>query len=143
MRTVVAVALCAVLAALAAIHFYWAAGGRVALAGAVPSDGEEPLFRPGRGMTAVVGVALVAAAGVVALRGGLLSWPVPSWLPVVGTWVLALVFAARALGDFRYVGFFKTERGTLFALRDTRVYSPLCAVLSLLAAALNLVGSER
>jgi hypothetical protein len=37
---------------------------------------------------------------------------------------------ARAVGDFRYVGFFKRVRDSRFATLDTRVYSPLCFVLA-------------
>ena len=35
----------------------------------------------------------------------------------------------RAIGDFKYVGFFKQRRGTRFALLDTRFYSPLALAL--------------
>ena len=40
------------------------------------------------------------------------------------------MFAARAIGERRYVGFFKRVRTTEFAWWDTRVYSPLCAGIS-------------
>lgn len=139
--TAVAALLCVVFGALALIHFYWAAGGRVALAGAVPSEDDRLIFQPGRRITALVGCLLVAAAWIVALRAGLLPSPLPEWLPVLGTWALALAFAARAIGEFRYVGFFKRVRGTLFARRDSLVYSPLCAVVAVLAALLNLVAA--
>jgi len=46
---------------------------------------------------------------------------------------MAVVFAARAVGDFKYVGFFKSIKGTTFALWDTRVYSPLNVVVAALA----------
>jgi hypothetical protein len=39
--------------------------------------------------------------------------------------VLAALFGARAIGERRYVGFFKRVRGTAFAWWDTRVFSPL------------------
>lgn len=48
--------------------------------------------------------------------------------------MLALVFFARGVGDFRYVGFFKSIKGSLFAMRDTYVYSPLCMVLAAMIA---------
>ncbi|WP_205190355.1 DUF3995 domain-containing protein, partial [Burkholderia sp. LMG 13014] len=49
---------------------------------------------------------------------------------------LALIFAVRAVGDFRYVGFFKRIRGSRFARMDTLYYSPLCAALSLSIASM-------
>jgi len=42
-----------------------------------------------------------------------------------------LVLLARAVGDFKYVGFFKTVRASRFAVLDTWFYSPLCALLAL------------
>ena len=42
---------------------------------------------------------------------------------------MALVFLARAVGDFPLVGFFKPDNGTAFATWDTWLYSPLCVVL--------------
>ncbi len=37
----------------------------------------------------------------------------------------SLAFIARAIGDFRYVGFFKRKRGTLFSYWDDRLFSPI------------------
>jgi hypothetical protein len=37
--------------------------------------------------------------------------------------------ALRALGEFRYIGFFKRVRGTPFARMDSRYYSPLALLL--------------
>ncbi len=44
---------------------------------------------------------------------------------------LALVLLLRAVGDFRYVGFFKSVGGTRFATMDTWCYSPVCLALSI------------
>ena len=38
---------------------------------------------------------------------------------------------ARAIGEFRYVGFFKRVVGSRFATLDTFVYSPLCLALAI------------
>ena len=46
---------------------------------------------------------------------------------------MAAVFAIRAIGEFRYCGFFKKIRNSEFAYWDTRIYSPLCVVMSALA----------
>ena len=40
--------------------------------------------------------------------------------------VLAVILAARAVGDLGLVGFFKTRGDGSFAKLDTLVYSPLC-----------------
>ena len=58
----VAATLCVLLGALALLHFYWAAGGRLALQGAVPSADGRPLFEPGPWASLAVGGALSALA---------------------------------------------------------------------------------
>lgn len=137
---VLACILCLVFALLAALHLYWAAGGQLALPGAVPTVRDRRVFEPGALFAIGVATALAAAAIVSAERAGLLSLGLPGWLSRLGTWQLALTFAARAIGDFRYVGFFKRVRGTLFARRDSLVYSPLCVVISALATGLALLA---
>jgi len=137
---VVAAFLCLVFAALALLHLYWAAGGPRAAQGAVPTVGDRPLFSPGPPATLAVAGGLIAAAAISAVRGGLLSLALPAWLSHLGTWVLVLAFAFRAVGEFRYVGFFKRVRGTVFARRDTLIYSPLCAFISALAAGLAVLA---
>lgn len=132
--------LCLVFAVLAALHFYWAAGGRFAMQGVVPTARDQPLFEAGLFGAAAVGCALVAAAAVSALRGGLLPLDLPAWFSRAGTWALVLVFAVRAIGEFRYVGLFKRVRGTLFARLDSLVYSPLCLLISALALALAVLA---
>jgi len=130
-----ALLLVAIFVVLAVLHFHWALGGRFAFEGVVPSVEGTPLFVPGPGASAAVGCALLAAALVVAWRAGLAPLlGVPVWIPRLGIWVLVIVFTARAIGDFRWVGFFKRHREGLFARRDTRIYSPLCVFLAALAA---------
>jgi hypothetical protein len=55
---------------------------------------------------------------------------------------LALGLLARAVGDFKYVGFSKRVRGTPFARLDTWIYSPLCLLLAL-GVALVALGSNH
>jgi hypothetical protein len=85
----------------------------------------------------VVAAILLACALLIAALAGWVSLPVPqAWLPWAG-YALAFAFFARAIGEFRLVGFFKKIRGTTFARRDTLYYSPLC--LGLAAGVLILV----
>lgn len=126
----VAHTLTAVFVALALLHFYWAVAGGADPGGFVPTDGNRPVFTPGPLTTAAVGVGLLTAALVVTCRAGGFATGLPRWLAQLGTWAIALLFAARAVGDFRYVGFFKRLRGSRFALRDTWIFSPLCVAIA-------------
>jgi hypothetical protein len=123
----------AVLFALATLHVYWAAGGRWGSDVAVPGRGGEPLFTPGPSATLVVGALLGAAALVLLGRLGVWGAWLPRWPFALGTWTLVAVFGARVVGDLRWVGLFKSVRGTAFARWDTWLYVPLCALLALAA----------
>ena len=136
MQLVLAAALIAIFLGLALLHLHWAFGGRLAIEGAVPTEAGRPLFSPGPAACVTVAFALLAAAAVAGNRAGLLVPDAPDWISRLGIWIVALVFAARAVGDFRYVGLFKRVRGSLFAKRDSRIYVPLCGLISLLATGL-------
>jgi hypothetical protein len=124
-----------ILCVLASIHLYWAAGGTAGKSAAVPSQNGKPIFSPSAMATAMVGIALFGVAIIVmvtafGLRGHTFVMPLR-----IGTSLIGLAFAGRAIGDFRYVGFCKRVRDSAFAYRDTYVYSPLCLVLALLIGA--------
>lgn len=120
------------LAAIGALHIYWALGGTAGIVRAVvPEVGGRPAFTPGPALTLAVAALLEIAAALVALQGKLFAiGGLPSALTRVGALGVAVVLAARGVGDFRLVGLFKRVRGTRFARLDSRVYTPLCFALA-------------
>ena len=100
-------------------------------AGAVPMTEGKPLFQPSGRATVAVGVVLLLFALLVAGTSGLLPLGVPAWLLRWLCYALALGLLARAVGEFKYVGFFKRVVGSRFATLDTFVYSPLCLALAM------------
>jgi hypothetical protein len=117
---------------LSAIHIYWLLGGRVGTAAVIPSRGAEVLFRPRNIATATVAVALALAGGFVLELGEVIQrFVFVDWLYKYGGWFLSAVFILRAIGDFRLMGFFKKEKGTLFSKWDTFLYSPLCLFIGI------------
>jgi hypothetical protein len=122
--------ICFIFVVLAVWHVRMAFGPMGGESGAVPSVDGKPLFVPSRRSTLVVAVVLLAFAALVAGAAGLLSLGVPvRWLSWA-CYLLALGLLARAVGEFRYVGFFKRVRASPFARMDTWVYSPLCLLLA-------------
>ena len=117
--------------ALSAIHVYWALGGGMGKAAAVPELNSRPAFVPSARSTLAVAVGLASCAVLVAASAGLVVSSSPAAWVTWLSFVLALVLIARAVGDFRLVGFFKRVRGTRFARLDSAVYAPLCLVLGL------------
>jgi Protein of unknown function (DUF3995) len=133
MTLVVGILAAAMLLALGALHVYWASGGRWGTDVAIPTCEDRPRFAPGIASTLTVAMLLWAAA--IVLLGRLRLWGdwLPRWPFAAGTWALVVVFGGRVVGDFRWFGLFKRVTGTRFAWWDTRLYVPLCALLSLAA----------
>jgi Protein of unknown function (DUF3995) len=124
-----------ILLLVAAVHVYWAAGGRTGKAAAVPTAAGRAVIKPSALSTAIVAAALCVIAAILAFRIGWLELPGLAGDNIfiqITVWLIAGVFALRAIGDFRYVGFFKRIRASKFAHLDTLAYSPLCAVLAVL-----------
>jgi hypothetical protein len=128
------------LLAIGGLHVYWAAGGTWGATAAVPAREGKPLFRPGRAATVLVAILLFLGAALLAARLGVFGRPKPGWLLGAGAWTLAGVFLARAIGDFRWVGFFKRHTGTRFAALDSAFYSPLCLAIAAGCAVVALAG---
>jgi hypothetical protein len=126
-----------VFALLGGMHAYWVAGGQWGRDAALPTRPAHPqgsgprvkAFNPSPAATLTVALGLWLIALLVAMRAGLWGEAVThfalKWLLAV----LALGMLARAVGDFRLVGFFKQVTGSRFARLDTRLYSPLCLLL--------------
>jgi hypothetical protein len=133
MIRILGILLAVILAILSFLHLYWAVGGRFGIGAAIPTAGAARLFRPSPFATILVATALFAAMFVV--LGRLKMWGafVPGWIFYSGTWVISLLFLLRTIGDFRYVGFFKSVTDTNFAHWDTILFSPLCLFIGIVA----------
>ena len=111
---------------IAGFHFYWAFGGKFGSQAVIPQMEGKMAFQP-----PILATILIALAMLV---GAFLSWkPHPNScakILIYGNLIIGIVFLIRAIGDFKYVGFFKKVKGSSFAENDSRYYSPLCLVVS-------------
>jgi hypothetical protein len=119
--------------AIAGFHYYWAFGGKYGFNAVLPEieNSGKKAFVPGKIATFVVAT-LFLSVGLFFIIVGLQY----SLFPQKATsYILYAITAAtfiRAIGDFKYVGFFKKKSNSLFAINDAKYYSPLCVVISLL-----------
>jgi len=139
---VIAILAAGILFALAALHCYWAAGGRWGIATAIPTVGGRPALEPSFLACLVVAALLAAAALLAYAATGVFRSVVPAWFVRAGLGVVAFVFLARSIGDFHLFGFAKSVPGTDFARMDTLLFSPLCVLLSLACAFLAVQGQR-
>jgi glucan phosphoethanolaminetransferase (alkaline phosphatase superfamily) len=137
MKIFIAFVLIIIFLLIAAVHFYWAFGGKKWANAALPTTGEgnELLFKPRFFETAAVAVVFVGFAYIIACSVNLLNHS--SFLIRYGSWFIPVVFLLRAVGEFRYVGFFKKITDTPFGQMDTKYYSPLCLGVAILSFIIN------
>ncbi|RBP28787.1 MULTISPECIES: DUF3995 domain-containing protein [Bacillus] len=110
------------------LHIYWAFGGRWGSAAVIPvKEGEhKPAFTPRIWGTLFVAILILLASVIIVVQVGYLQGFEANSLSKIGSIVCALVFIIRAIGDFKFVGFFKKIKHSQFARHDTWFYSPLC-----------------
>ncbi|TQR97519.1 DUF3995 domain-containing protein [Paenibacillus ottowii] len=118
-----------ILLVLSGMHLYWVFGGQKGAKAAIPSTGTDLLFKPSKIGTSIVAILLALAAWFVLELGRVVPIQFFHFFYFYGSGLLSCLFILRSIGDFKWVGFFKRKKGTVFAKWDTVLYSPLCFLL--------------
>ncbi len=135
---VLAILLSIVLIFLAVLHFYWALFGIKDPEAVLPTMVESNTVKtPGKIAAVLVGIVLLCFAFVFINK--VVAYVDYPWLKYVSLGI-GFIFMVRALGDFKYVGFFKTAKNSKFSALDTRYYSPLCLLMGVLVLLLEFFG---
>jgi hypothetical protein len=132
MITIAGVINAVILMALSIMHIYWSVGGKWGFNHALPTNKEgKRILNPGKTECVIVAAGLFMFAIYYLIWVGIISVSSPEWLNKYVIWIISAIFALRAFGDFKYVGFTKRIKNTDFAKRDTKYFSPLCVFLAL------------
>lgn len=124
---------------LSMIHFYWGMGDKSGLSISIPTnEHEQKVMNPKPLDCFVVAIGLLSFGVFVLIKVNLISFALPSIIANYGLPIIIGIFLLRAIGEFKYVGFFKKLKGTPFAQMDTRYYSPLCLLISIMGLILVL-----
>ena len=125
---------------LSIIHIYWGFGGKIGSSATVPTKGNNKLLiKPGAIECFAVAIVLLNFGIFILIKAGILLFNLPHWLLNYGLWAIAAIFLLRAIGEFKYIGFFKKIRSTKFGQMDTQYYSPLCLLIGLLGIVLEIL----
>jgi len=125
---------------LSILHFHWAFGGKWGFEKALPTNTEgEKVLNPSNFESAIVGIGLLFFSIYYLLKIGIISADLPSWIVDYSGWVISAIFILRAIGDFKYIGFFKKIKSTDFGKLDTKFYSPLCLMLGVIGILLEII----
>lgn len=139
MNAAIGILLFCTFAFLSGLHFYWGTGGKCGTGVNVPSNKQnQQVLNPGPLACFIVGLTLLAMGVFILAEAKIISIPIWGWLDDYGLCAISAVFILRAIGDFNYVGFFKRIKDTNFAEADTRYFSPLCILISLLVSLLEI-----
>lgn len=112
---------------LGLIHISWAVGGKFGFAQSIPTkENGEKVLNPKKIDSLIVGIGLAAFGIFYVLKSGFLEFNQPEWVIKYGSWIIPIIFILRAIGEFKYIGFFKKIKATEFAKWDTKLFSPLC-----------------
>jgi hypothetical protein len=138
LTTLIGLLLFSIFSFLSVIHFYWGLGGKWGANAAIPTrENNEKVMNPKLFECFVIAFGLLAFGLFILVKTQILPLSLPNWLMKYGLWVLSTIFILRAIGDFKYVGFFKRIKSTQFGQLDTKYYSPLCLVVGLLVMTLT------
>ncbi|XCF05646.1 DUF3995 domain-containing protein [Tamlana crocina] len=136
---ILTISLSIVLITLGAIHFNWVAGGTFGFAESLPTkESGERVLNPKKIDSAIVGTGLTLFGIFYIFKSGMTENILPNWLLEYGGWIIPIIFILRAIGEFKYVGFFKSVNKTNFAKLDTKLYSPLCLFIGAVGIAIQL-----
>src|SRR5215203_6595681 len=129
---------------LSTLHFYWAFGGKRWYEDVLPTS-SNGLHRmnPGVLPTLIIAFGLLAMALITAGNQGLFERYIKKSYFRYGSLIIAIIFLLRAIGDFRFIGFFKTVKATRFGMNDTQFFSPLCLFVSLLSILIFIFNGSK
>lgn len=126
---------------LSLLHFMWAIRSTWGYDAVIPTqENGERLFTPTPISCTIVGLGLLTIAIYYFQATGLIVIPVPTLLDDIIGWTIPSIFTLRAIGDFKYAGFFKKIRYTKFGKMDTLYFSPFCVILATLGFIFHLYG---
>lgn len=126
--------------ALGLIHFNWVISGEFGFDESLPTNEKgDRVLNPKKIDSAIVGIGLTTFGMFYLLKSGLIDYSLPDFIMKYGGWIIPIIFLLRAIGDFKYIGFFKRIKNTRFGKLDTCFFSPLCLVIALLGIYIHLI----
>ena len=129
---------------LSILHFYWSFGGTLWYEDVLPTNSRGTnKLNPGKMASLMVSFGLLVFALITIANRGFFDKYLNRKYFRYGALAIALIFLLRAIGDFKFVGFFKTVDKTGFATNDTMFFSPLCLFVSLLSLLIFILNRKE
>lgn len=140
LTTVLATSLGIIFLFLAGCHMYWLFGGKLWLDSVIPTkEHEDTVFEIPLIATLFSALFLFVFAVVYFIKTGWIEWNYSVAFLNKIYWFLPVLFTLRAIGDFRYLGFFKKVKSTKFGQADSKVFAPLCLGIGITGFLIQLI----
>lgn len=141
MTTILSIILLAIFTALGSIHFYWLFGGKWGLEKVIPTkENQTSTLSIPKIATLIVALVLILFGLTYLVKSGLINVQIPNLVTKYGYWIIPSLFILRAIGDFKYVGFFKKIKDTEFAKADSKWFIPLCLTIGILGILIQIMN---
>jgi hypothetical protein len=129
---ILSILLSIVLIGLGLIHFNWVIGGEFGFSESLPTkENGERVLNPKKIHSTIVGIGLTAFGIFYMLKSGFIEYNLPEWNMKYVGWAIPILFFLRAIGEFKYIGFFKSVKSTDFGKLDYKLFSPLCLIIGM------------
>lgn len=139
--TIVSVILFVIFTLLSFIHFYWFFDGKWGLEQVIPTkEAQKNTFSIPKLATLIVALILLFLSLLYLVKSGLIDVHFPYFVTNYGYWIIPTIFILRAIGDFKYVGFFKKIKTTEFAKADSKWFIPLCITIGIFGILIQLMN---
>lgn len=139
--TISSIILLAIFTSLGFIHFYWLFGGKWGLEKVIPTkDNQTSTLSIPKFATLIVALVLLLFGLIYLVKSGLTNVHIPNLVTKYGYWIIPSIFILRAIGDFKYVGFFKKIKNTKFAKADSKWFTPLCLTIGMFGILIQLMN---
>ncbi|MGB5822306.1 MAG: DUF3995 domain-containing protein [Saonia sp.] len=130
-----------ILFTLGILHMYWVFNGKWGLNNVLPTNGKgETILHPKKLDTAIVALGLLTFGLFYLMTSNLIAIDLPHWITDYLGWIIPFIFVLRAIGEFKYVGFFKRVRYTKFGKMDSLFFSPLCLTIGFLGILIKITN---
>ena len=124
------------------IHLYWFFGGNWGLQHVIPTKNALEDFRPPpKFATLLVALGMFLIGLMYLVKAEIILFEIPNWISKYGYWLIPSIFIIRAIGEFKYVGFFKKIQQTVFAEADTKWFTPLSLCIGCLGLVIQLLSN--
>lgn len=125
---------------LSLIHLYWLFGGKWGLKNVIPTNSKQDSSKPPPKVATFIVALILTIFGLIYLeKSDFINIKVPYGIARHGLWIIPSIFTLRAIGEFKYVGFFKKIKNTAFAKADTKWFSPLCLIIGIVGIMIYLM----